>query len=429
MTTLSRSEATWILLFIFALVFMQGVTINLMPLILPTLGDVFEIDRSQQGFIRSSEAMGMLAALFLGGVIRQLIKSRLTGVFAVILMGAGAFGMAESRLYTHLLLAAFCMGAGTALILAVHSSVVSDFFYEGRQRMYLLIMAVFAVGAMVGPYLFGLTLEYAGTDGWRRVYFYLGILLWAMITAVCLIGWRRLGKLGRERQPAGGKSTTASEEDSPAAGEEPPTRLLVARVLKSGALYLLALIVIFDCLATWSAVTWMPTLAKEKYGVGESSVGLMMALLAAGVLLGRLLMAAFLAGRFSDRKLLGYSYAASMLMFVLALMASSFATFAVMWFLVGFFMSAQAATTYAVGSQKFKELAGIAIPMVDGIGMIGALIGPPLLGHLAELTGQGIHASLWLVPIFGLTLTAISLGWQWFDKKTERIDSDEDNGN
>ena len=182
---------------------------------------------------------------------------------------------------------------------------------------------------------------------------------------------------------------------------------------------MLGLIVILDNLASMNILTWTPTYAKEQFeGVTDADTGFLMSMMAAGVLSGRVLLAFFITGKFSDRRLLGVCYALSMVMFMGMLLVPSFWMLVVGWFMMSFFMSVQAATTYAIGSEKFKGKAGVAIPIADGIGTIGALIGPPLLGWYADLTGGKIGPALWIVPLFGFALAAVAIGWEVYEKKS-----------
>lgn len=417
---MTRINQIWALIFVFIVVFLQGSMINLTSIILPTLGEVFKLDMESQGRLQSFGVGGMMVSLFLGGIVTRSIGARLAGVSAITLMGAGAMVMAKALSYELVLVAMFVMGLGIQLVLSVHSWVVSAYFYEQRQRLFLLIMAMMAVGAMVGPYLFGVALDYVGPDHWQRVYLNLALILWTITALIVSIGWRRLADLGRRSVQVCETGSEALDESKTAVSGESTIQFLFSHILRRGALYLLGLIVIFDNLAMWSASTWMPTLAQETFDVDASHKGSLMSIFAGGVLLGRLLMATFLAGKVSDYKLLGYSYGASMLMFMLLLTAPTYLMLVVAWFLVGLFMSAQAAMTYAIAVRKFKGAAGIAIPIADGIGSLAMFVGPPLFGSIADAKGEGIRAALWLVPVFGFLLSAISLGWEWVDNRTRQ---------
>jgi hypothetical protein len=60
----------------------------------------------------------------------------------------------------------------------------------------------------------------------------------------------------------------------------------------------------------------------------------------------------------------------------------------------------------------------VGIPVADGVGSLGAIAAPWILGSLASQVG--LDRALWLIPLFGLMLSIISLGWEWFDKRAGR---------
>ena len=86
-----------------------------------------------------------------------------------------------------------------------------------------------------------------------------------------------------------------------------------------------------------------------------------------------------------------------------------------LYFVMSFFMSAQSAATYAIGADKLGDRAAVGIPLVDGVGSLGSMAAPLMMGSIAEYIG--LDRALWLVPLFGLMLSAVSLGWEWLDKE------------
>jgi AAHS family 3-hydroxyphenylpropionic acid transporter len=399
------TERRWVCFFLFALVFIQGLVMNLTPLILPTLEDVLRLNKSQLGLFSSAGVVGMMLALFVGGYVVQILRPIRSGTLAVIIMGCGAVLMAYAPSYPIVLLAAFVLSVGTSWIVAVQSAIVTTFFFKRRQRMYFLVLAFMAAGAMVGPWVFTFFLERVGQQRWQLVYLGGALALWILIGLILMIGGKSLIVL--KRQPA----PDPTDVSRPSASEG-FLQTLFHHVLNRPTIYLLGLIVICDNLAMMSVLTWTPTLAQERFGVGDQQTGAMMSLMAASVLFGRVLMAALATGRIADRFLLGGCYALSMLCFMLMLMSPSFTVMLVMWAAMSFFVAAQGPATYAIGSSEFKGRAGIAIPIADGIGTLGSMLGPPLLGYYSDLTHGGLLAALWIVPIFGFGVTLVSIVWE-----------------
>jgi len=60
---------------------------------------------------------------------------------------------------------------------------------------------------------------------------------------------------------------------------------------------------------------------------------------------------------------------------------------------------------------------------MDAIGNSGILIGAPLLGFIADLTGE-LHAAMWLIPIAGMALVVVVLIWQLYDRARGIVTAD-----
>ena len=103
-----------------------------------------------------------------------------------------------------------------------------------------------------------------------------------------------------------------------------------------------------------------------------------------------------------------------MLAFMGMLIAPSMTVLGVLYFLMAFSMSAQAAATYAIGADKLGKRAAVGIPVIDGFGQLGGVVAPGMMGWIAYRIGLG--RALWLVPLFGFMLVVVCLGWEWTDK-------------
>ena len=150
---------------------------------------------------------------------------------------------------------------------------------------------------------------------------------------------------------------------------------LVHGELNQPALYLLGLIVVFDNFAMINVLSWLGVMAKDRFGASPIEVGILSSLMAMAVLIGRVVMA---------------------------------------YFIMSFFMSAQAAATYAIGTEKLGERLAVGIPMIDGLGSLGSIVAPLVMGSLAIQVG--LDRALWLVPAFGAMVSVVCLVWEWLDR-------------
>lgn len=71
--------------------------------------------------------------------------------------------------------------------------------------------------------------------------------------------------------------------------------------------------------------------------------------------------------------------------------------------LVGLGVSSIVPTVYSTAGKYGKVPPGIALATVSGVGFLGFLMGPPLIGHIAELAG--LRYSFAVIGLFGLGIT------------------------
>lgn len=399
------------LVYIFGLIFIQGLMVNHISVLLPVLEESLSLNERQVGLISSLAFAGALPALFLSGYVTEFIRPKLSGVIAVVLTGMGCLIMGTAT-YGTVVVGIFILHFGFNWILSVHSAVIADYFPQSRQRLFFLAMAMLAVGAIIGPSAIGKVIEIVGVDSWGTVYGCTALVVWSLFVVLYIVCGHRISALsmGTAKSHSYKQFTLPSKKDDFTG----TWHMLTSGIFNRPALYLLGMIVVLDNLATVNVISWTGILAKRRFEAGTADIGYLTSMMAVGILTGRIVMASFVSGRISDRKLLGFSYGSSMLFFIAILFSRTFFLLYVSYFMMAFFMSAQSATTYAIGANKLKGRAAAGIPIVDGIGALGSLAAPFIVGSLALQIG--LDRALWLVPIFGFLLTFACLAWERFDK-------------
>ena len=397
--------------FIFVLVILQGLTINLMPLLFGTISRTFELNLRQQGQLQSFFLAGGIVALFVSGYVTETIRAKRSGALAVILIGAGSLLLGLAKTYQHVLIAASVIGLGDMWILSAYSAVITAHFADMRQRMFMWATAAFAGSATLGSSLFGHLLE--KVPNWQLIFVCFAGVVWIGYGAFSLLAGRRLRILGQRTVSVDPASPSASVGIAARLGDA--VKFLTVGLLNRGVFWLLGLLVVLDMFAAGNIVAWTARFFQIRDQVGDDQVGFMLSASAAGVFVGRLLMGAFVSGRFTDRAVLGTCYAAGILMYVLILLIPSYPAGLVLIFLNGAFIAAQAPTMYAIASAKFGDRAATAIPLMDAIGVLGGFMGPAAVGALADR--HGLHAVLWLIPVVGFALVLIVFAWHVVDRR------------
>lgn len=403
----------WLLVYTFGLVFFQGLLVNHSTVLLPVLKDVYSLDEAALGRMASLAFASALPALLISGYVTEWLRPKRSGILAVVLMGTGCLAMGMSRSFAMVIGGLMVLQFGINWVLAVQSSIIAGFFPQLRQRLFFLAMAMLAMGAIFGPPAIGWAIERVTANdslaAWGTVYVWLGGLVWGLLALLLLVCGGRLAPIAG--QPGGAQQSFRVRRGQ-SLGKR-LKKLFVSGVFNRPAFYLLGLIVLFDNLAAINILTWVGVMAQERFDATPVKIGYLSSLMAMGVVLGRIFMATFVSGRISDRKLLGYSYGIAMLIFMFMLITPSMNMLYVLYFLMSVFISAQSATTYAIGADKFGERAAIGIPLVDGVGSLGSLAAPLIMGMFA--VWFSLDYALWMIPVFGFMLVMITLGWEWFD--------------
>jgi len=394
---------------LFGLAFVHGLALNLMGVLFPTIGETFGLDKAHQGLLQTFFTVGTLAALVIAGYLTNYIGAkRVTGA-ALAIGGGGAILFGLAPVYTLVLAGAFLLALGIAPLIVAYAAIISAKFADVRQRMYMWTFAVLAGSATVSTALVGGLIDMIS---YKVVFVALGVFIW---------GWAALlfAIAGGSLEPDVGKFHLGDDPDvteTIGIGQKIRSfaRFLASGILTRSALYILGFIVVLDNLASGNQLAWMPSFFEETYGL--SNIGMVLSAWTAGILVGRLALGAIPPGGVSDRTLLAVCYTGATVVFALILVLHPSSTVALLLVAInGAFTSAQAPTTYSIATARFRERTPAAIPLIDAIGNFGLIIGAPLLGFIADLTGE-LQAAMWVIPLAGMSLVVVVAVWQLYDR-------------
>ncbi len=412
--------------FIFSLAAVQGFTINLMALLLRPLSERFDLTHLQEGNLQTAFQAGGIVALFISGYVTEALGAKKSGWLTILSVVVGALMLGLGTTYFHALAAAVVIGLGNFSILAVYSAVITEHFSQNRKRMFFWTTACFAGSAAVGNLAFGFLLEHYELH-WKIIFVVFAVLisLWFFVLT------RHAGK----RLHVIDKRFGASDLSAESTQAQPLSQTIRQFVLNGifnrvsqtirqfvlngifnrGTFWMLGVLVLLDGIVGFGITTWTPRYFQVQYGVGDDVSGFLLALIAAGVFSGRLVMSFFMSERFSDLMVLGTCYGMGILMFVFILIIPDYRIGLLLTFFCGVFIGAQAPTMYSLCSAKFGARAATAIPLMDAIGMMGGVPAPTVLGGLADRLG--LESALWLLAAVGVLFVALVFYWQ----ATERL--------
>ena len=314
-------------------------------------------------------------------------------ILAAVVFGAGITGLAFSGSYAALLATLVVLYSSSGLYdVGINATAVDLERLSGRRLMPYL-HAAFSGGAMTGAVATG-ALRQAGTD-YRLVYLALLLPLGALVAAFAMARFPR-----SDAEAPGG--------DRPPDGASPGPVSEVGRwdLYRNGPLLLVAAITCLGMLAEGEMEHWSGIYLRDTLGLAAIVGGSGVAVFYGAQALGRLAIG-WLVGRVGNRLTLlgsGALVAGGMLV---ALATTSPVLVVSGFLLVGLALAAIAPVAFSVGGEMVPDRAGSAVSVVTTVGYGGFLLGPPLVGGIAEITG--LRMALGIIAAAGLSVFALSL--------------------
>ena len=372
-TSFTRDRLTWLTYSVMAYV---GIMMSLLGPILPGLRNDLNLDYTQGSSISSAVAVGMvLMGASVGWITVRVSRAGLlwSGVCAIaITVGL----LCVSYSYPMVLLAVLGMGAGGSLTQAMVQSVLSD--RHGNQRPTALGEANVAASAtiLMTPLAIG-GLQSAGFS-WR----FIGLLLFVFLGAIVLF-------FRGQHIPSRLAIQNSTKTDQPGKHQLPK------------AFWAMATVLLFIVSSEMAIGFWATSFLIEKFSMPENLAIISFGIYPASQVAARLL-GSRLALRIAPVRLLGFSFAISLVGFpILWLGSNSFVGLAGLFLAgVGIANLFPLSMSLAVGiASDQPEIASARISVVVGLAM---LIAPLVLGMLADRIG--------LDSAFGIVAVLLCLG-------------------
>jgi MFS family permease len=296
-------------------------------------------------------------------------------------MGAGIAALAFAGGYAALLLALIVLHAASGLYDVGINAAAVDLEKATGRRFMAVLHAAFSAGGVVGALSAGALLS-VGVD-YRHVY--LGVLLplGAVILAVATI-----------RLPPPGEPPDNDD------GEERP------RFYRNLPLLLIAVIATLALLSEGEMEHWSGVYLRRTLGLSALLGGSGVAVFYGAMAVGRL-GAAFVIARFGNRRTLraaGLLAAGGM---TLALATREPSLVIAGFLVVGLALSAVVPIAFSAAGDLAPERAGAAISVVTTLGYGGFLLGPVIVGGLAEVLG--LRVALGVIAVSGLLIFTLAL--------------------
>ena len=326
-------------------------------------------------------AASILAMALLGRASDRFGRRRFLVVSGAV-FGAGIAGLAAASGYWSLLAAFAILYAASGLYDVGINAAAVDLEQAAGRRFMTVFHAAFSAGGVVGALSAGALLEV----GWDYRAVYLGLLLPLAAVLLAVATARFPAPAGP--QDAGGKG---------AAGRG---------LYRDGTLLLIAAIATLGLLSEGEMEHWSGVYLRQSLGLPALLGGSGVAVFFGAMTVGRLGATAFVV-RFGDRRTL-------LLAGLLAAggMALSLATLEPLlvisgFLVVGLALSAIVPIAFSLAGDTAPGRAGAAISLITTLGYGGFLLGPVIVGGLAELLG--LRVALGTIAVAGAVIFLLSL--------------------
>jgi MFS family permease len=304
-------------------------------------------------------------------------------VFLVIcgtVMGAGIAALAFVGGFVALLAALIVLDAASGLYDVGINAAAVDLERAAGRRYMSVLHAAFSAGGVAGALSSG-ALLWAGVD-YRLVYLGVLIPLGAVILA-----------LAATRFPPQGESPENDQAERP-------------ELYRNLPLLLIALIATLALLSEGEMEHWSGVYLRQTLGLSALLGGSGVAVFYGAMAVGRL-GAAIVIGRFGNRRTLLGAGVLTACGMTLALATREPLLVVAGFLVVGLALAAVVPIAFSVAGDLAPERAGAAISVVTTLGYGGFLLGPVIVGGLAEVIG--LRAALGIIALSGLLILTLTL--------------------
>jgi fucose permease len=180
-------------------------------------------------------------------------------------------------------------------------------------------------------------------------------------------------------------------------------------------MYMIFFLTTLHGLTEGGMISFVGQLYQKKLGVDAAQAAYFLSSHAAGFLVGRSLLSWITAHwKISELVILSACATGGTLFFAATIISSSYLWGLVFMGLAGVFVSGNGPSINSYLGMRFAHQAKTAFSLMSGISYIGGAGGPYLVGYLGSQ--YGLEKSMWIDPLFSLSLAAVALLWFLRDK-------------
>ncbi len=331
-----------------------------------TLQSAFGIDMATAGWLSSLFSLVGIIMALPASVILNKLGPKKSGVIALVCAIAGSLLGVLTTDIAILMISRVIEGVGVGLISVIGPSIIASWFPEAKRGLPMSIWAVYQMGAQA--VMFFLAAFLTSNFGWQG--------MWWFGLAACVVALIFYVLCVKSPRPEESYADVESENVSLKEGMSSPST------------WIMALVTFLFCIGCFGFVNWVATYWATVPSIGEGAnswVGYFsLAAVVAAIIMGMLL------NHIKKRKLFGMAaLVAYGVVAVFGLTLDNPAPLVIFTIVYGFMDSGFPCVLWTMTAQTVKkpELAGVATGVVCIGFNAGILVGPPIIGAVAESLG------------------------------------------
>ena len=344
---------------------------------IPHIKDEFGFNEAELGGILFMLPLGSLAALPISGWLVQKFSSRVIGLLSILLYTVLLYGIAAAEQVFQLSVTLFLFGVvGNFCNIALNAQGLS---IQERIKKPILssLHAMWSLGAFVAAAISGWSMKM----GYSTDLHFLLVAVLASFVALVLV-YLFVDDVGSD-------------------GREQKIFVLPNRSLLLLGVICFCVAMTEGAMADWSSLYYRQV-ANEMHNVSTAGYTAFAFCMATGRFVGD-----FFIHRFGHSRVLKFNGGLILTGIVLALTVSVPAVVILGFALVGFGVSSGIPIVYMLSAKNKTMAPAAALAAVSSLGFTGFLIGPPIIGFIAQLTG--LRYALTIVAIMGLIVWVLSM--------------------
>ncbi len=356
--------------------------------ILPLLSETYQLSDATSGMLLSSHQAGNLIAGFIAGILPIYYGRKKSILFLSSFVMVGFLIMILTGQPVLLLTAFFFTGISRGSISNFNNKTVNDISGSSPQALNFL-HSMFAVGALLSPFLVVLFSFYFGTIGWK-------------VLAMLIIGLVFISQIMFSKMPIEEEIIMIKEKKER------------GYTFFKDALFWNTVIIIFFYLCAESAITgWLVTYFINQKLLEITQAQMISSLLWFAILVGRLI-CVFIGGRLSRGTLITVISIGSTIFYLLLLNSTSVAMILISVFGLGISMGGIYPTAMTIAGNSIKKHP-MALGWILIIGGFGGIIMPVIIGFLSE--NLSIY---WGMASIVVAIVIMLLGVFWYQFVNQR---------